>query len=1130
MSATGATAPGPSPITLQRAGLRTLNASFADGQTSSDRLDGSLKKTTAFKAKLKAGVSADTCAALKKDVLTLKLDKFLEEIVLCFVDSINKLSKPQDLWAAVDLCSLIHRRHPSDFADLLKPAILKTLKELSVASPTQSNSSTTSADAKEREEVARISRLKPLLRFFAELCVVGVLPDEGNQKRTAVANSLLVNAVNFLFNANSDKDFANVSVAASFCKSFTDVIFPDNDYDHQPFVENEISTAIKGILLEYNSAVSKYLVKMHKFIKKAEISNYEHAVARGEISEERQERYARAQKTYSKLLANVTALSASLNVEMIALPEVDSGIASKLTIGISYSGSKEIADDQEALLGGPWEDEESRAFYEDVIDLKDFVPTVLLGDKQEKRATLTAAELENLDKVIKTADISNDSNTDPSEFVSDKLDESLLPEEGEELDEMPTTDESKLDDPKEASTNSRAAVDAFFTALPNALSVEAIDKLATEFCYVNTKTSRKKLVAHLLSVPRQRLDILPYYSRLIAVLSPFMPEIASNVISTLEKQFHFHQKKGDRTFVEEKIKVVRFIGELTKFKLPPYHVIFHVFKVLLESFTPHNIECVCSLLETCGRFLYKTPETSMPTGHLLEILMKKKSAFNLDSRLNLLIDNAFYECNPPERSVIEQKQRTPLEMYIRKLFYSDLSKKTCEKVLQQVRKLNWNDEKVLKLATKPFLKPWKLHVQNIQYLAYMTHELSSRFYSSFGIRVVDECLEDIRRGLETNLFKDNQRRLIGMKFLGELFNYKVVESGVIFDTLYLVLRFGYESPFPEFGVTSPLDAGHDFFRVRLCCLLLETCGQWFDGGSLGRKLNEFLAFMLVYIRAKPMLPMDVRFLVEETLEVLGRVRSVDLSSSNAGVDAYDAAVDAFNLLVTDNAVGGGGGGSVGGDSDARSALAAEAFVADDDDEDEWAGRPVDPADGDKQGGDDTVADGLASARLDDDINDDDPVVVVMSSPAVANEEEEAIENDLAAEFEKEFSKMMQESLDSRKHEKKNASAFDIAVPVKRGVAFQNNGQSATATDGVVFSFLTKRGNKQQVKNFELPQNSELVLSTKLKQEAELEERKQLKRLVLNYEDREHDGAEQTTAGTSSRATVTKGKKVLISIT
>ena len=32
--------------------------------------------------------------------------------------------------------------------------------------------------------------------------------------------------------------------------------------------------------------------------------------------------------------------------------------------------------------------------------------------------------------------------------------------------------------------------------------------------------------------------------------------------------------------------------------------------------------------------------------------------------------------------------------YIRKLIYKDLSKTTTEKVLRQVRKLNWNDEKV----------------------------------------------------------------------------------------------------------------------------------------------------------------------------------------------------------------------------------------------------------------------------------------------------------------------------------------------------------------------------------------------------------------------------------------------------
>ena len=58
------------------------------------------------------------------------------------------------------------------------------------------------------------------------------------------------------------------------------------------------------------------------------------------------------------------------------------------------------------------------------------------------------------------------------------------------------------------------------------------------------------------------------------------------------------------------------------------------------------------------------------------------------------------------------------------------------------------------------------------------------------MRVVDGVLEDIRLGLELNLPKLNQRRVSTLKYLGELYNYQLIESNVIFRTLYLLLSFG----------------------------------------------------------------------------------------------------------------------------------------------------------------------------------------------------------------------------------------------------------------------------------------------------------------------------------------------------
>jgi hypothetical protein len=42
------------------------------------------------------------------------------------------------------------------------------------------------------------------------------------------------------------------------------------------------------------------------------------------------------------------------------------------------------------------------------------------------------------------------------------------------------------------------------------------------------------------------------------------------------------------------------------------------------------------------------------------------------------------------------------------------------------------------------------------------------------------------------------------------------------------------------GRSSEIDAADDFFRIRLACTLLDTCGACFDRGSNKKKLDQFL--------------------------------------------------------------------------------------------------------------------------------------------------------------------------------------------------------------------------------------------------------------------------------------------------
>lgn len=88
--------------------------------------------------------------------------------------------------------------------------------------------------------------------------------------------------------------------------------------------------------------------------------------------------------------------------------------------------------------------------------------------------------------------------------------------------------------------------------------------------------------------------------------------------------------------------------------------IFYILQACLDDFSHHNIDVACNLLETCGRFLYRSPETTIRMANMLEILMRLKNVKNLDPRHSTLVENAYYLCKPPERSARISKVRPPL--------------------------------------------------------------------------------------------------------------------------------------------------------------------------------------------------------------------------------------------------------------------------------------------------------------------------------------------------------------------------------------------------------------------------------------------------------------------------------------
>jgi regulator of nonsense transcripts 2 len=222
------------------------------------------------------------------------------------------------------------------------------------------------------------------------------------------------------------------------------------------------------------------------------------------------------------------------------------------------------------------------------------------------------------------------------------------------------------------------------------------------------------------------------------------------------------------------------------------------------------------------------------------------------------------QCNPPERDPVQHKERSVTEQFIRHLLCDVLTRKTVDKVFKLLRKLRWDDAGVYRVLFKMFSRPWKVAYGSVTLLAMLTYDLQ-RYHPEFAVAVVDQVLENVRRGMELNIYRDNQKRVATVKYLGELYIYRMINSRVVFDTLWSLVTFGHRelyrpllravtytvTPYdtdegrPLPGVVCPIDAPDDFFRIRLVFTLLDACGMCFDRGSHKRKLNRFLTFFQV---------------------------------------------------------------------------------------------------------------------------------------------------------------------------------------------------------------------------------------------------------------------------------------------
>jgi len=1051
-------------------------------------LDSSMKKNTSFVKKLK-NISEQQRESLIQEFNGLNLTKFIQEAVNSIVEAKVKVA---DVGCVAHLCSLFHQRYV-EFTPLLKTLMEKSFDNI---------------NCKDDEKAGNVPKLRSSLRLFAELVLDGIFSniDESVQILQNIISSLI----------HSDKtSHIYAPVVLTFVRHCGgDVIGIisrkqrmwkekfNMEFVQYNVIPQNYKRIFKDLLKEYYDSMAVHLTKDHKSLQNRDRQNRQTIGLKGELSAERKESYEKAQKTYEKLLANTSSLAELLDEELPDLPEEQ--IEEKVESG-TINIFTPVRGNEYDTENGLWEDEDTRTFYENLKDLKSFVPQILFKEKDTKPSKDNKRDQRGKRKLRNDLNLDDDYMDD---FSDDEIDENyekdILGDENEE---------SESSSGSSSGVSMTQIVEKYLQDLVTCVNRDFIDQAAETFIMkMNRKDNRKKLIRTLFTVSRTRLDLLPFYGRLVATLAPCLPDIAQDLVFLLKGDFRFHLRKKHQINLESKVKTVRFIGELTKFKVCPKAETLHCLKMLLEDFTHHNIEMTCHLLETCGRFLYRSPESHPRMKNLLEQMMRKKAVQALDSRLSTMIENAYYYCNPPDRQKVQVKERPPMHEYMRRLLYKDLSKTTTEKVLRQMRKLPWDESGIKNYAVKCLTKIWNVKYSNIHCAANMLSGLCE-YHDDLGVYVVDEVIEYIRLGMEINIPKFNQQRVSMVKYLGELFNYQLVETDVIFATLYSLITFGSSAD----SSLSELDPPEHLFRIRLVCVLLDTCGQYFDRGSSRKKLDCFLIYFQSYIWRKKEsgfwsdaypFPRDVDYMIADTIESLRPKLNVYGTAEEAkkAVDELEKELQdkISNILMSENASkpesipksnidptlvplpGSGLSGASLGES-ACSVSPSQRSHSSSGEEDAY--------ESDYISGDEYIEDQI-----------DDNGVNIFEMEADENvrlrEGPKLMESSDDYEFKSAFDKMVNDSFQGRLTE---AMKVDIAIPMH----LKGKGKKQPIEenpDSVKFVLMLKKGNKQQFRDLNIPVTENLAANIRDKQVAEREEHEEMKRLVLGYNQRQEEEA------------------------
>lgn len=195
------------------------------------------------------------------------------------------------------------------------------------------------------------------------------------------------------------------------------------------------------------------------------------------------------------------------------MPTLQTSSSRNDSIGVSLDSASAFAEREEWAPGGKWEDDEERRFFEDLTDLKDYVPRTILGieideEKDQSKADDgdEEAQKRQMEEEVKkleaeVAKLAVGGGAGPTVVSRSEADVDAEADDGADDDVTPVPTPPRTPSPQ-PTTGPGQLLTALLAKMPDVTHRESIDQMAIDFAFLNSKASRKRLVKVREKTPR----------------------------------------------------------------------------------------------------------------------------------------------------------------------------------------------------------------------------------------------------------------------------------------------------------------------------------------------------------------------------------------------------------------------------------------------------------------------------------------------------------------------------------------------------------------------------------------------------------------------------------------------------